>query len=84
MALTREQVRSLSDANLMTKINEEASEVIKAVCKHALHGATPTFQGVRYNNVADANEEHSQLNDLMYEYRARFGYSGFRPVNTGL
>jgi len=78
--LTREQIKALSDSLLMTKINEEASEVIKAVCKHQAHGERPYFGGVQYDNVRDANEEHSQLNELMFEYRERFGYRGFRPV----
>lgn len=82
--LTRSEIAALSDERLFVKICEEASEVIKAVCKHAAHGAEPEFQSVRYNNVRDANDEHSQLNDLMYEYRERFGYRGFRPVNTGV
>jgi hypothetical protein len=82
--LTREQINKLTDSLLLTKIAEEASEIIKAVCKHQAHGETPWFAGHRYDNVSDANEEHSQLNDLMFEYRERFGYRGFRAVNTGV
>jgi phosphoribosyl-ATP pyrophosphohydrolase len=82
--LTREQIQRLDDADLLSKICEESSEIIKAVCKQAVHGPAPYAGGVQYNNVADANEEHAQLNDLMYEYRERFGYRGFRPINTGV
>lgn len=78
--LDREEIKALPDALLLTKICEEASEVIKAVCKHQAHGPTPLAGGVQYNNVRDANEEHAQLNDLMFEYRSRFGYRGFRAV----
>jgi len=67
--LTRPQIKTLSNADLMTKICEEASEVIKAICKHQVHGAQPLFEGVQYDNVADTNEEACQLNDLLFEYR---------------
>lgn len=78
--LSRQAIAKLSDARLFLKIAEEASEVIKAICKHGAHGETPTFEGVTYDNVADTNEEHSQLNDLMHEYRGRFGYRGYRTT----
>lgn len=79
--LSRVQINRLSNADLLTKICEESSEVIKAACKHAAHGATPLAGGVQYNNVRDTNDEFCQLTDLMYEYRRRFGYVGFRPLN---
>jgi phosphoribosyl-ATP pyrophosphohydrolase len=78
--LSRAQIAALSDEKLFLKICEEASEVIKAVCKHGAHGPTPTFAGVQYDNVCDSNEEHAQLNDLMHEYRGRFGYRGYRDT----
>jgi phosphoribosyl-ATP pyrophosphohydrolase len=76
--LTVEQIRKLSNADLLSKIAEEASEVIKAICKQAVHGERPHFGGVQYDNVRDANEEAAQLSDLLHEYRGRFGYSGHR------
>jgi hypothetical protein len=79
--LTRAQIKAMSNASLMTKIAEEASEVIKAVCKHQLHGVEPVFAGVQYDNRKDVNEEAAQLNDLLFEYRGRFGYAGHRDVN---
>lgn len=82
--LTREQIMALSNVDLLFKICEEASEVQKAICKLAVHGPTPWFAGKQYDNARDANEEHAQLNDLMYEFRERFGYRGFRPIDTGV
>lgn len=76
--LSPAQIAKLSDADLFLKINEEASEVIKAICKHGVHGAQPFAGGVQYDNVHDANEEFSQLQSLMLEYRGRFGYQGSR------
>jgi hypothetical protein len=81
--LTRRQIIALSDKDLLTKICEEASEVIKAVCKHQVHGPTPKFKGVQYDNVRDANEEASQFNDLMFEHRMRFGTSGHKGLAHG-
>lgn len=83
MALTRAQIVKLSNAELLTKICEESSEVIKAICKHANHGARPFAGGVQYDNVADANEEANQLNDLLFEYRGRFGYANHRDTQRG-
>lgn len=79
--LSREQIKRLSNSELLFKICEEASEVQKAICKQGIHGPEPFFAGVQYNNVRDANEEAAQLNDLLFEYRGRFGYAGHRDTN---
>jgi len=71
--LNRNQITLLTEGDLCMKIAEECSEVIKAVLKHGAHGARPEFQGVRYDNVHDVNEEFSQVEDLMDEYQRRFG-----------
>lgn len=76
MALTREEIRVLPDARLLQKICEEASEVIKAVCKHQQYGPRPFAGGVQYNNVGDTNTEANELNALLLEYRLRYGVDG--------
>ncbi len=76
MALTADQVAALSDQALLAKIAEESSEVIKAVMKQHAFGARPFAAGVQYDNVRDTNEEATQLNALLFEYRGRFGYEG--------
>jgi hypothetical protein len=81
--LTRRQIIALSDADLLTKICEEASEVIKAVCKHQVHGPSPLADGVQYDNVRDTNTEAAQLNDLLFEHRMRFGTSGHKGLEHG-
>lgn len=74
MALTKDAILQLTDDNLLKKIAEEASEVIKAAMKMSQFGATPFFQGVQYNNVRDVIEEYEQLNALVSEFYARFHY----------
>jgi hypothetical protein len=74
--LTKKQIRKLSNRRLILKVAEEASEVIKAVMKHGAHGARPKAKGVQYDNVRDTNEEASQLNSLLREYRRRNGSQG--------
>lgn len=71
--MNEQQISNLSDARLFIKIAEEASEVIKAICKHAQFGGRPLFEDVQYNNINDVNEEYFQLQTLIYEYRKRFG-----------
>jgi phosphoribosyl-ATP pyrophosphohydrolase len=74
MALTISEVRALSDHELLGKVAEESSEVIKAAMKHQGKGARPHVGGVQYNNVRDVNEEFFQLHMLIDDYRRRFGW----------
>lgn len=47
---------------LLVKLSEECSEVVKASCKAQLHGFTPYWEGVQYNNIEDLERE---LGDVM-------------------
>lgn len=70
---TPAQIRDASDAQLVMKITEEASEVAQAAAKHAQYGPRPFAGGVQYDNVADLVAEFSQLEALVNEYVRRFG-----------
>ena len=74
MALSTGQIAKLTDSQLLTRIAEESSEVIKAAMKHHEYGERPHADGVDYNNVRDVNEEFDQLALLIVEYRHRFGW----------
>ena len=70
--LSADQIAALNEIDLLAKIAEEASEVIKAAMKHHAHGPRPLFRGVQYDNVADTIAEFKQLSALMRHYRKRF------------
>lgn len=74
--LSTEEIKKLSDADLFVRMMQEASEITKAVSKHALFGGAPTHGGMQYDNIRDVNCEFGDLQALVVEYRSRFGYWG--------
>lgn len=72
MGLTIGQIRALSHGDLLSKIAEEASEVIKASMKFAIHGHRPEARGVRYDNLKDVLDEYEQLSAFVRELRSRY------------
>lgn len=71
MAWTREQIAAASDQELLIKLSEESSEVIKAALKWHQYGATPLAGGVQYDNVADLASEWNETIAITIELMTR-------------
>lgn len=71
LMLTKDQINALQTNDLLSKIAEEASEIIHAAMKYQVHGEAPFFAGVQYNNHDDICTEFLQLEALIEELKTR-------------